>query len=106
MNNQPLLTVIVPCYNVEKYVDKSVASVVGQTYNNLEILLINDGSTDQTRERCDEWQKKDQRIRVINKQNEGLSYVRKTGIENATAEYVTFVDVDDWISLDMYADMM
>jgi len=106
MNKQPLLTVIVACYNLEQYVDKCVSSIVAQTYQNLEIILINDGSVDQTGERCDEWQKKDQRIRVIHKPNEGLSYVRKTGIENATAEYVTFVDVDDWLSTDMYADMM
>ena len=106
MNNQPLLAVIVACYNLEQYVDKCVSSIVAQTYSNLEILLIDDGSTDQTGERCDLWQEYDPRIRVIHKQNEGLSYVRKTGIENTKAEYVTFIDVDDWISPDMYADMM
>ena len=106
MNEQPLLAVIVTCYNLEQYVDRCVASIVAQLYQNLEILLIDDGSTDQTGQRCDAWQGKDQRIRVIHKNNEGLSYARKTGIENATAEYVTFVDVDDWISPDMYSDMM
>ena len=89
--NQPLLTIIVPCYNVEKYIDKCVSSIATQTYSNLEILLINDGSTDQTGAICDKWQTKDERIRVIHKQNEGVSYARKTGVENATAEYVTFV---------------
>ena len=106
MMNQPLLSVIVPCYNVEKYVDKCIASIVGQTYPNLEILLIDDGSTDRTGMLCDAWQEKDKRTRVIHKQNEGLSYARKTGIENATAEYVAFVDSDDWIDPGMFANMM
>lgn len=106
MDNQPLLSVIVSCYNLEQYVDKCVSSIVAQTYSNLEILLINDGSTDTTGMRCDVWQEKDGRISVIHKQNEGLSYTRKTGVEHATAEYVTFVDVDDWIDKNMYNDMM
>ena len=105
-NHQPLLTVIVPCYNVEKYVDKCISSIVNQTYSNLEILLIDDGSTDTTGTLCDAWQERDQRIRVIHKQNEGLSYARKTGVENTDAEYVAFVDSDDWIDPNMYADMM
>lgn len=104
--NQPLLTVIVPCYNVEQYVNKCITSIVGQTYTHLEILLIDDGSTDETGIRCDAWQEKDQRIRVIHKQNEGVAYARKTGVENALAEYVTFVDPDDWIDSKMYTDMM
>ena len=104
--SHPLLTVIVPCYNVEKYLDKCVPSIVAQTYSNLEILLINDGSTDSTETICNEWQKRDARIRVIHKQNEGLAFARKTGIENASAEYVAFVDADDWIDANMYADMM
>jgi len=104
---QPLLTVIIPCYNVEKYVDKCISSIVAQTYSNLEILLIEDGSTDTTGKICDAWQKKDKRVRVIHKQqNEGLPYARKTGIEHATGEYVTFVDADDWIGIEMYTDMM
>ena len=102
----PLLTVIVTCYNVEKYLDKCILSIVYQTYTNLEILLIDDGSPDKCGEICDAWQEKDQRIRAIHKQNEGLAYARKTGIENATAEYVTFVDADDWIHVDMYSNMM
>ena len=104
--NQPLLSVIVPCYNVEKYVNKCILSIVGQTYTNLEILLIDDGSTDNTGKICDEWQERDPRIRVIHKQNEGTSYARKTGVENASADYVTFVDADDWIDTNMYADML
>ena len=106
MDNFPLLSVIVPCYNVEKYLDKCISSLVGQTYSNLEILLVDDGSADETGALCDIWQTRDKRIRVVHKQNEGSSYARKTGVENATAEYVTFVDSDDWISPNMYADMM
>jgi len=106
MNNQPLLTVIVPCYNVEKYIDKCLLSIVGQIYTNLEILLINDGSTDSTGKICDEWQERDPRIKVVNKQNEGLAYARKTGLEHTTGECVAFVDSDDWIDKNMYSDMM
>ena len=106
MMHQPLLAVIVPCYQVEKYVDKCISSIVGQTYSHLEILLIDDGSTDETGIRCDAWQRIDNRIRVIHKQNEGLSYARKTGIENTDAEYVAFVDSDDWIEPDMFSAML
>ena len=104
--NQPFLSVIVPCYNVEKYVDQCISSIVNQTYSNLEILLIDDGSTDETGIICDTWQERDTRIRVIHKQNEGVSYARKTGVENATTEYVTFVDADDWMDANMYTNMM
>lgn len=104
--NQPLLTVIVPCYNIEKYLDKCISSIVNQIYTNLDILLIDDGSPDKCGLICDEWQKRDKRIRVIHKQNEGLAYARKTGVENTTAEYITFVDADDWIAPDMYSNMM
>jgi len=103
---RPLISVIVPCYNIEKYLDKCLISITNQTYNHLEILLIDDGSTDQTGMLCDAWQAKDSRIRVIHKQNEGSSYARKTGVENATAGYITFVDADDWIDSNMYAGMM
>ena len=104
--NQPLLTVIVPCYNVEDYVNKCISSIANQTYSNLEILLIDDGSTDSTGTICDAWQERDSRICVIHKQNEGLAYARKTGIEHTKAEYVTFLDADDWIDVNMYSDLM
>ena len=106
LNQQPFLSVIVPCYNAEKYIDKCVSSIVEQTYPNLEILLINDGSADNTGTLCDAWQKKDARVRVIHQQNTGSSYARKKGVENATAEYIAFVDADDWIDKNMYAGMM
>jgi len=104
--NQPLLAVIVPCYHVEKYMDKCILSIVNQTYHNLEILLIDDGSTDNTGKICDEWQTRDSRIRVIHKQNEGLPAARKTGVENACADFVAFVDSDDWIDPNMYEKLM
>ena len=104
--SQPLLSVIVPCYNVEQYLDKCVASIVTQTYTNLEIVLVNDGSTDSTGAICNTWQERDNRIKVIHKQNEGNAYARKTGIDNATAEYLSFIDSDDWIDVDMFTNMM
>jgi len=106
MTNLPLLSVIVPCYNVEQYADKCISSIVGQTYSNLEIILVNDGSIDQTGAICDAWLTKDERIRIIHKQNEGPSFARRSGIENATADYITFVDSDDWIDANMYTHMM
>ena len=103
---QPLLSVILPCYNVEKYIDKCIFSIVNQTYSNLEIILIDDGCTDSTGMICDAWKEKDQRIRVIHKQNEGAAYAMNIGVENAAAEYVAFVDPDDWIDLNMYTELM
>ena len=103
--NQPLLSVIIPCYNVENYIDKCISSITRQRYTNLEILLVNDGSTDNTAMLCDAWHERDARIRVIHQQNQGASIARKTGVENATAEYVTFVDSDDWIDTNMFADL-
>jgi len=106
MKSQPLLSVVVPCYNAEQYMDKCISSIVGQTYSNLEILLINDGSTDNTGMICNSWQERDNRIKAIHKQNEGSSYARKDGVKLALGEYVTFVDSDDWIDKNMYVDMM
>jgi len=106
MENQPLLSVIVPCYNVEKYIDKSISSIVNQTYSNLEIILINDGSSDKTGYLCDSWAKKDERIKIIHKQNEGPSLARKNGIESSSGEYLAFIDSDDWIDPEMFTGMM
>ena len=94
---QPLVTVVLPIYNVEKYLDQCVESVVGQTYGNLEILMIDDGSPDRCPEMCDAWAKKDSRIRVIHKQNAGLGEARNTGIENASGQYICFFDSDDYV---------
>lgn len=93
-----LVTVVLSIYNVEPYLNRCIESVVGQTYQNLEILLIDDGSPDGCPALCDEWAKKDSRIRVIHKQNAGLGMARNTGIENATGEYICFFDSDDYIA--------
>lgn len=93
-----LVTVVLPIYNVKKYLDRCINSVVNQTYSNLEILLIDDGSTDGCYELCEAWALKDSRIRVIHKENQGLGMARNTGIENADGEYICFFDSDDFIA--------
>ena len=93
-----LISVIVPIYKVEKYLDKCVESIVGQTYRDIEIILVDDGSPDKCPEMCDEWAKKDERIKVIHKKNGGLSDARNAGLSIAKGEYISFVDSDDWIS--------
>ncbi len=92
------VTVVVPIYNVESYLNRCVESIVNQTYKNLEILLIDDGSPDNCPQMCDEWAEKDSRIKVIHKQNEGLGMARNTGIDNATGEYICFIDSDDYMN--------
>lgn len=91
------VSVVVPVYNVEEYLDKSVFSIINQTYKELEILLIDDGSKDNSGILCDEWAEKDNRIRVIHKENGGLSSARNTGIDYATGDYIMFEDSDDWL---------
>lgn len=96
------ISVIVPVYNVEKYIHKCVDSIINQTYENLEIILVDDGSPDNCGKICDEYSKKDNRIRVIHKENGGLSSARNAGLDIATGEYIGFVDSDDYIATDMY----
>ena len=91
------ISVIVPIYNVERYLDKCIESIIGQTYKNLEIILVDDGSTDNGLTTCRQYQKEDTRIQVIHQENVGLVAARKTGIMKATGEYIAFVDGDDWI---------
>lgn len=98
----PTLSVIIPVYNVEAYLPKCIDSVRNQTYRNLEILLINDGSTDSCGSICEQYAALDARIKVIHKENGGLADARNMGIEAATGEYLGFVDSDDWIDEDMY----
>lgn len=95
-----LVTVVIPVYNVEKYLDRCIHSVVNQTYRNLEIILVDDGSPDKCPEKCDEWAKIDPRIKVIHKANEGLGQARNTGIEKAMGRYICFLDSDDYIAHD------
>lgn len=96
----PLISVIVPCYNVEQYLPKCVDTILSQTYSNLEIWLIDDGSPDNSGKICDECAQKDNRIKVIHKKNGGLSDARNVAIDMATGEYITFVDSDDYVSAD------
>ena len=96
------ISVIVPVYKVEKYLDRCVESIVNQTYKNLEIILVDDGSPDNCPEMCDVWANKDERIKVIHKENGGVSSARNRGIDAATGDYIGFVDSDDWIEPDMY----
>ena len=102
----PVLSVIIPVYNVEKYLDECVNSIVNQSYKNLEIILVDDGSTDKSGAICDEWRDRDSRIKVIHKANAGLGYARNSGIEVAEGDFVAFVDSDDFIDKDMYQDLM
>lgn len=99
--NNPVISVIIPVYDVEKYLDRCVESVLNQTYHNLEIILVDDGSPDGCPQLCDEWAKKDERIRVIHQRNGGLAAARNVGLLHCTGEYVDFVDSDDWIESDM-----
>ena len=95
-----LITVIVPVYRVEEYLDRCLNSIVEQTYTKLEILLIDDGSPDRCPQMCEDWARKDSRIKVIHKQNAGLGMARNTGMEHATGSYICFVDSDDYIAED------
>ena len=96
------ISVIVPVYNVEQYLERCVNSIINQTYTNLEIILVNDGSTDNSGKLCDELAKKDERIRVIHKENGGLSDARNRGIDESESDLVGFIDSDDYIDRDMY----
>lgn len=100
MNEKKLITVIVPVYKVEEYLDRCVYSVIKQTYENLEIILVDDGSPDHCPELCDAWAKKDKRIKVIHRENGGLSAARNDGINASNGEYLLFVDSDDYIEDD------
>ena len=93
-----LVSIIIPVYNVEKHLDRCVESVVNQTYKNLEIILVDDGSPDNCPQMCDEWANKDTRIRVIHKENGGLSSARNAGLDIMNGKYVYFIDSDDYIS--------
>lgn len=93
------ITIIVPVYNVEKYLEEAIESAINQTYQNLEILLIDDGSTDSSGQICDAYAKKDSRIKVFHQENKGLSGARNTGLKNATGKYIMFLDSDDRFTL-------
>lgn len=96
------ISVIIPVYNVEKYLDKCIQSVLGQTLQDIEVILVDDESPDTCPQMCDEYAKQDSRIKVIHKKNEGLGFARNSGLEVATGEYVTFLDSDDFVDLHTY----
>lgn len=103
---EPLISVIVPVYNVEKYLDRCIESIVNQTYKNLEIILVDDGSPDNSLKMCDDWAKKDKRIKVIHKKNSGVSSARNAGMNKSKGEWITFVDADDYIEPTYVEDML
>ena len=97
MRQDELISVIVPVYNVEKYIDKCIKSIISQDYTNLEIWLVDDGSTDSSGEVCDKYAESDQRIIVIHKDNGGLSDARNVALDRMQGKYVLFIDSDDYI---------
>lgn len=100
-----MVSVIIPIYNASNYLEKCIISVTNQTYTNLEIILINDGSTDVSGQICNKFAQKDTRIRVIHKKNEGIATTRQLGIDTSTGDYIIFIDSDDYIEKDMIMQM-
>lgn len=105
MQKNPLVSIIIPVYNVEPYLEKCLQSVVTQTYKNIEILLVNDGSTDRSPAVCRAFAARDTRIQVLNQENGGVSSARNAGLEMANGEYVCFIDSDDWVETDYVATL-
>lgn len=102
----PLISVIIPVYNVEKHLHRCLDSVIAQTYQNLEIICVDDGSVDESGKICDQYAVRDARIKVIHQENQGLSAARNRGLDAADGEYIAFVDSDDYILEDMYKKML
>lgn len=100
-----LISIVVPVYNVSRYLDECVKSLINQTYSNIEIILVNDGSTDRSGEICDELKKIDNRVKVVHKKNEGLGFARNTGLEYVRGKYVTFIDSDDYADNDLIENL-
>lgn len=106
MKEMPLISVIVPVYRVEKYLDRCLQSIAGQTYRNLEIILVDDGSPDGSGAICDAWAARDSRIRVIHKENAGAGAARNTGLDVATGDIVSMIDSDDYLEVHMYEHLL
>lgn len=100
MLSTPLVSIIVPCYNIEKYIENCVQSILKQTFSNFELLLIDDGSSDDTLKVLNNLQKNDKRIKILNHKNRGVSYSRNIGIQQSIADYIIFIDGDDFIEFD------
>ncbi|MDR6546845.1 glycosyltransferase involved in cell wall biosynthesis [Chryseobacterium rhizosphaerae] len=105
MNNYPLISLIIPCYNSKHTLEKCLDSVIRQSYNNLEIIIIDDGSTDGTSKICEDFQRNDERIKVFKQENSGVSKARNKGVELATGEYICFVDSDDWVETNYCSEL-
>lgn len=105
-DNKPLISVVVPVYNTRKYIKRCYKSIEGQTYKNIEIIFVNDGSTDDSLEICERLKKDNGNIVIVNKTNGGLASARNAGIRVANGEYISFVDSDDWIAKDTYEYMI
>ena len=105
MENKPALSIIVPLYNAEKFIDRCMSSILAQTMTDYEVILVNDGSTDRSGELCRSYQARDERIIYIEKENGGAGSARNRGIEAARGEYLAFPDVDDWFSPKMYSEL-
>ena len=101
-----LVSIIIPVYNTENYINMCVKAIVAQTYSNIEIILVDDGSTDASAKLCDDWVKKDKRIFVLHQRNSGVSAARNSGIEYASGKWIMFVDADDIIGHDLVADLV
>ena len=106
MKTTPLISVIVPIYQVEAYLEECLDSILNQTYRQLEIILIDDGSTDRCGEICDRYASRDSRIKVIHQTNQGLSAARNAGMDIAIGEYISFIDSDDYIVPQYYEKML
>ena len=106
MNENPLVSIVVAIYNVEAFLDVLITSLFNQTYKNLEIILVEDGSPDNSGKICDDFSKKDNRIKVIHQNNNGVSNARNRGMEIANGKYITFVDGDDWLEPDFIEYML
>lgn len=102
----PLISIIVPVYNIKKYLNRFLVSIVSQTYKNIEIILINDGSTDGSDEICNEWAKKDSRIKCIHQKNSGVSISRNVGLNQSKGQYIMFLDGDDEVAFEMCEKML
>lgn len=98
--NKKLVSIIIPVYNIENYIERCLNSIIEQTYTNLEIILINDGSTDNSLTICKKYQKKDKRIKIISQKNAGVSSARNIGLKESNGNFITFIDADDYIEVD------
>ena len=106
MDNNELVSIIIPVYNVEDYLERCIESVINQTYTNIEVILVNDGSTDKSEDICRKFAKNDKRLKIISQRNQGVSCARNTGIMYANGDYIGFVDPDDFIDKSMYEKLL